>query len=135
MGEGETGKKTKTTPNVGGKSVMHTIDYVDKTTTVLKEVDDKRKVVNEKNVSTTHDNRADDIQETRDDNGDDDTVQGARGQSNYPSQSSSTHTKPLKKKKERREPCIVRNVKGALKCYKNPLKRARREQRGKGNNL
>ena len=41
---------------------QHELDYTD-----------RRKGMNEKNASTTLDNTADDIQEARDDNGDDDT--------------------------------------------------------------
>ena len=44
-----------------------TFDYEAKTAAVLKEVADKRKAINEKNASTALDNRADDIQEARDD--------------------------------------------------------------------
>ena len=51
---------------------QHELDYAAKTTAVLKQVDDKRKTMNEKNASTTLDKTADDIQEARDDNGCDD---------------------------------------------------------------
>ncbi len=44
------------------------MDYAGKTAAALKQVDDRRKVTNEKNVSTTLDNTAHDIQEARDDN-------------------------------------------------------------------
>jgi len=47
-------------------------------TVVLQEVDDKRKTVHEKNVSTVLDKTADDIQEERDDSGGDDTEEGVR---------------------------------------------------------
>ena len=42
-------------------------DYAAHPATVLKELTNKRKVVNETNASTALDNRADDIQEARDD--------------------------------------------------------------------
>jgi hypothetical protein len=48
------------------------LDYSDKSAVVLKQVDDRRKTMNEKNVRTVLDNTTDDIQETRDDNGCDD---------------------------------------------------------------
>ena len=48
------------------------LDYASKTADVLKQVTDMRKTMNEKNASTSLDNTADDIQETRDDNGGDD---------------------------------------------------------------
>ena len=50
----------------------HELDYASKTAAVLKQVTDMRKAMNEKNVSTSLDNTADDIQEARDDNGCDD---------------------------------------------------------------
>ena len=51
---------------------QHELDYVAKTAAVLKQVADRRKSMNEKNVRTALDNTADDIQEARDDNGCDD---------------------------------------------------------------
>ena len=48
------------------------MDYTDKTVSVLKQVADRRKTTNEKNVSTALDNPSHDIQEVRDDNGGDD---------------------------------------------------------------
>jgi hypothetical protein len=50
----------------------HELDYTTKTAAVRKQVADRRKAMNEKNVRTTLDNTADDIQEARDDNGCDD---------------------------------------------------------------
>ena len=51
---------------------QHELDYVAKTADVLKQVADRRKDMNEKNVRTTLDTTPDDIQEARDDNGCDD---------------------------------------------------------------
>ena len=51
---------------------QHALDYEMKTTTVLKQVTDRKKAMNEKNASTALDKTADDIQEARDDNGCDD---------------------------------------------------------------
>ncbi len=51
---------------------QYELDYTGKTEAVLKQVADRRKVMNEKNTSTALDNTADDIQEARDDNGCDD---------------------------------------------------------------
>jgi hypothetical protein len=51
---------------------QHELDYSAKTTAVLKQVADRRKAMNEKNVRTALDNTAHDIQEARDDNGCDD---------------------------------------------------------------
>ena len=48
------------------------LDYGTKIVDVLKQVTDRRKPMNEKNVSTVLDNTVDDIQEARDDNGGDD---------------------------------------------------------------
>ena len=49
-------------------SMQHELDHEVKTAAVLKQVVDKRKTMNEKNVSTTLDNTTHDIQEARDDN-------------------------------------------------------------------
>jgi len=49
------------------------LDYTDKTVSVLKQVADRNKTTNEKNVSTALDNTSHDIQEAGDDNGCDDT--------------------------------------------------------------
>ena len=46
---------------------QHELDYVAKTAAVLKQVADRRKTMNEKNASRSLDNRADNIQEVRDD--------------------------------------------------------------------
>jgi hypothetical protein len=54
---------------------QHELDYTAKTAAVLKQVADRRKGMNEKNASTALDNTADDIQETRDDNGVEVTMQ------------------------------------------------------------
>jgi len=51
---------------------QHALDYAAKTAAALKQVDDRRKAMNEKNSSMSLDNTPDDIQETRDDNGCDD---------------------------------------------------------------
>ena len=51
---------------------QHELDYAAKTAVVLKQVTDRRKSMNEKNVSTALDNTTDDIQEARDDDGGDD---------------------------------------------------------------
>ena len=51
---------------------QHALDYEMKTATVLKQVADRKKAMNEKNASTALDKTADDIQEARDDNGCDD---------------------------------------------------------------
>ena len=48
------------------------LDYEMKTAAVLKQVDDRKKAMNEKKSSTVLDKTADDIQEARDDNGGDD---------------------------------------------------------------
>jgi hypothetical protein len=45
---------------------QHALDYEMKTAAVLKQVADRKKAMNEKNVSTTLDKTADDIQEARD---------------------------------------------------------------------
>jgi hypothetical protein len=54
---------------------QHELDYAAKTAAVLKQVADRRKGMNEKNASTVLDNTADDIQEARDDNGVEVTMQ------------------------------------------------------------
>ena len=51
---------------------QHELDYTDKTAAVRKQVDDRRKDMNEKNTRTALDNTTEDIQESRDDNGCDD---------------------------------------------------------------
>jgi hypothetical protein len=52
--------------------VLYALDYEMKTTVVLKQVDDRKKTVNEKNTSTALDKTTDNIQEARDDNACDD---------------------------------------------------------------
>jgi hypothetical protein len=47
---------------------QHALDYEMKTATVLKQVADRKKAMNEKNANTALDKTADDIQEARDDN-------------------------------------------------------------------
>ncbi len=51
---------------------QHELDHATKTAPVLKQVVDRRKSMNEKNVRTALDNTTDDIQEAWDDNGCDD---------------------------------------------------------------
>jgi hypothetical protein len=52
---------------------QHELDYTAKTAVVLKQVADRRKTMNEKNVRTVLDNTSDHIQEACDDNRCDDT--------------------------------------------------------------